>query len=294
MSTSSIIDASQLRLSLSAIALGVCCFMATSLPLNYTVFLMYSLGYTHYLLAVHYSKRGIQKAWSKAPAKTLLLMLLPLSFVPLFLNDAAIPGLVLYFGVHHAMSEVYFDSRHHSKRLRNVHFMALIGSYFAITGHHLTPWVDDMGWLLTVVMTPAFFIINRKYDQHDLRSLIFTCPWIILGPLVAIFGEFIFLDWRFLINWHFLFWLSLPYLRKGMFTAKQKKVYWIQNIGLSALFFGLFYTVSSTRTLGFAGGLIATAWFGQLFLFWSYFHISWSFLVSGGNPQWLKSLFRVN
>ena len=294
MSTSSIIDASQLRLSLSAIALGVCCFMATSLPLNYTSFLMYSLGYTHYLLAVHYSKRGIQRAWSKRPAKTILLILLPLSFVPLFLNDLAIPGLVFYFGLHHVMSEVYFDSRHHSNRLRNVHFLALIGSYFAITGHHLAPWVDDMGWLLTLVMTPAFFIINRKHDRHDLRSLIFTCPWIILGPLVAIFGEFIFLDWRFLINWHFLFWLSLPYLRKGMFTAKQKKVYWIQNIGLSALIFGLFYTASFTRTLGFAGGLIAMAWLGQLFLFWSYFHISWSFLVSGGNPQWLKSLFRVN
>ena len=162
MTTSSIAQASQIRLTLSALALGICCFMATTLSMNYTVFLMYSLGYTHYLLAVYYSKRGIQRAWSKAPAKTLLLMLLPLSFVPLFLNDAAIPGLVLYFAVHHAMSEVYFDSRNHSKWLRNVHFMALIGSYFAITGHHLAWWVDEIGWLLTLVMTPAFFIINRK------------------------------------------------------------------------------------------------------------------------------------
>lgn len=294
MPTSSIAQASSLRLTLSALALGVCCFMATALPFNNTVFLMYSLGYTHYLLAIHYSKRGIQKAWSKGPAKTILLMLLPLSFIPLFLNNVAIPGLVLYFGVHHAMSEVYFDSRHHSKRLRNVHFMAVIGSYFAITGHHLMPWVDDAGWLLTSVMTPAFFIINRKYDQHNLRSLIFTCPWIVLGPLVAGFGELVFLDWRFLINWHFLFWLSLPYLRKGMFTPRQNKVYWIQNIGLSALFFGLFYVASSTPLFGFSGGLITSLWLSQFFLFWSYFHISWSFLISGGNPQWLKRLLQIN
>jgi hypothetical protein len=254
---------------------------------------MYSLGYTHYLLAVHYSKRGIKKAWSKGTAKTLLLLLLPLSFIPLFINDLAVPGLVLYFGVHHAMSEVYFDSKHHTKRLRNVHFMALIGSYFAITGHHLAPWVDDAGWLITLVMTPAFFIINKKYDQHDLRSLISTSPWIVLGPLVAIFGEFIFLDWRFLINWHFLFWLSLPYLRKGMFTAKQNRIYWVQNIGLSALFLGLFYFASATLLFGFTGGVIVSAWLGQLFLFWSYFHISWSFLISGGNPTWLKRLIGV-
>ena len=296
MSSVTIQGASPWRLILSLCALVVCSYMATSMPINYTVLMMYSLGFTHYILAIHYSKRGLQKAWSSGIAKWPLLLLLPLSFVPLFVDGTAIPGLVLYFGFHHAMSEVYFDSKQHSRRLRNAHYIAVTGSYFAITGHHLKflPWLDELGWVSMLVATPIFFIVNQKHDQHDLRSLISTCPWIVLGPLVAILGEFVILDWRFLINWHFLFWLSLPYLRKGMFTLKQKKTYWIQNVLLSAIIFTLFSVGTFyPSVLGDIGSLVLIHWLGQLFLFWSYFHISWSFLISGGNPQWLKKIFQV-
>ena len=281
-----------IRFILSLVTLLLMVGMVQFLPFDFTVLFMYILGYTHYLLAIHYSKRGISQAWGNKRSKWMLISIMPLSFLP-FLNDSLIvPSLVVYFGIHHVMSEVYFDAKHHSKQLRTMHWWALIGSYFAITGHHVSwvPNLDSIGWLVNIAATIAFFYLWRKEGVLNLKAIIHTCPWIILGPGIALIGEFIYLDWRFLINWHFLFWLFIPYLRSGMFNSKQIRTYWIQNILLMALFSVLFYAAMPSLNSNVGGwNLVGGKVLAQFFLAWSFFHISWSFLVSGGNPKWLKS-----
>lgn len=281
-----------IRLSLSAIVLLMMIGMFHFLPIQATVLAMYIVGYTHYLLAIHYSKRGIAQAWGKKRSKWILISFLPLVFLP-FLNETLIvPSLVVYFGIHHAMSEVYFDAKHHSKKLRTTHWLALIGSYFAITGHHISSVsnLDSIGWIVNVAATLAFFYVWRKEGTLSFKTMVYTCPWIILGPAVALIGEYIYLDWRFLINWHFFFWLFIPYLRSGMFNSNQIRTYWTQNILLMALFSFLFFISSQPGNFDVIGWEpVGMKILSRFFLAWSFFHISWSFIISGGNPNWLKS-----
>ncbi len=281
-----------IRFSLSALVLVLMIGMFTLLPLQLTVLSMYIFGYTHYLLAIHYSKRGIAQAWSKKRSKWLLISILPLTFIP-FLNESLIvPSLVIYFGIHHVMSEVYFDAKNHSKQLRTTHWWALIGSYFAITGHHVS-WVANLssiGWIVNIVATLAFLYVWRKEGTLAFKTMVYTCPWIIFGPAVALIGEYIYLDWRFLINWHFFFWLFIPYLRSGMFNRGQIRTYWKQNILLTALFSFLFFISLPTGNIDVIGWEpVGMKILTKFFLAWSFLHISWSFIISGGNPNWLKS-----
>lgn len=288
------ITSQPLRINLSMIVLLLMLAMFLLLPLRATSLTMYCIGYAHYLLAIYYSRRGIQSAWSSRRSKWLLLAMLPLAFVPFLSNsyEHVVIGLVIYFGLHHTMSEVYFDAKRHSKRFRSLHWWAVLGSYFAITGHHVPSFLysEIIGWVVCIAATTALLVVRKREGELSLRYVLHTCPWLLLGPVVALIGEFVFLDWRFLINWHFFFWLFIPHLRKGMFTPRKTRIYWAQNAVLIGFFAFLFYALNvgpSTEIMDFS--VIGTLVLSQFFLAWSYFHISWSFLVSGGNPGWLKN-----
>lgn len=281
-----------IRLVLSALAIIVLVLVSTNLSLNWTTGPMYALGFTHYFLALHYSRRGIAAAWIRPRGKGLFLAIIPLSFLPMLLNlEVIVALLVLYFGIHHAMSEVYFDTKDHSKQLRTAHWWAVLSSYFAVTGHHLHPalHIQAIGWVGTLVFTIMFFRIAKRENMLSIPSLLGTCPWIFLGPLLALVGEWVYLDWRFLINWHFVFWLFLPYLRKGLFTPQKLRTYWLQNGLITLALYLLIQCIySKTFLVEWDPYRIFVRGFENFFLTWSFLHISWSFLVSGGNPDWIK------
>lgn len=283
-----------IRLVLSAVALVVLVLVSVNLSPIWTNLPMYAIGFPHYFLALYYSKRGIANVWNHPRGIGLLLAFLPLSFLPWFLPTPVIVKLlVLYFAIHHAMSEVYFDAKDHSKQLRTAHWWAVVSSYFAITGHHLHSALpfQAIGWVGTLVFTTVFFLIAKRENGLSLPSMLRTCPWIFLGPLVALAGEWVYLDWRFLINWHFVFWLFLPYLRKGMFTQQKLRSYWLQNGFMTLALLLLIMWMNNPKFLiGQELGHGLKLGLRNFFFTWSFLHISLSFLVSGGNPDWIKRI----
>ena len=86
-------------------------------------------------------------------------------------------------------------------------------------------------------------------------------------------------------------WGALPALRPGLIKGCALKAYWTEtvliNAGCVALVLGLnlFGKNTSNQLPDFA--------MTQLFFAWSYLHITWSFIVSGANPPWVKRLVGV-
>ena len=166
---------------------------------------IYTIGLGHYALHIVYSKRGLTQAWKTGRGKWILLSFLPLSVMAISNGNFIIPALVVYFGIHHAMGEVYFKNNGESSGIRIAHWVSVIGSYLAMTGQHLPPFsglLIKLGLATMVIGTFMFIGQNRKHQKYSIRQIASYFPWIFLGPIFAVWAYTNHFDWRVLIIAH--------------------------------------------------------------------------------------------
>lgn len=242
---------------------------------------VFGLGYAHYGLGLKYSKRGVENAWTKSRPKALLIGAVIGAFL-LAGKEWAVPGIVTYFGVHHAISEAYFSPE--SPSIRNAHGVVVLGTYISIIFRQLqyVPYGQELGWVLTAAGIIALLAASKGNRQ----GLIQRFPWLIIGPAFLVISHWVPVTWLVLTLFHFVFWAMLPLLRPGMIKGDALKKYWKETAWTNGLC--VLGTVGLLKFAYAAGNSIPFSAMRGLFYAWSYLHISWSFVVSGANPKWVK------
>jgi uncharacterized membrane protein len=248
---------------------------------------IYGLGYAHYALGLKYSKRGVANAWTKPRSKAIVLGALITSFL-LAGMPMVITGIIVYFGFHHAISEAYFQQD--SQKVRTAHGFLVLGTYLAIIASNIPqiPHLVEVGWGLTAASVVVLLTVLRNEPNRDQINPIKRFPWLVVGPLFLVSSIWFPVNWKTLTLFHFIFWGALPLLRPGLIQGVALKRYWTEtaltNAGCVALVLLLYrYGTNAGNQLPY---LVMT----QLFFAWSYLHITWSFVVSGANPPWVKRL----
>lgn len=246
---------------------------------------VYGLGYAHYALGLKYSRRGVSNAWLKPRSKAILLGAVVASFL-LAGIPMVVTGIIAYFGIHHAISEAYFDQA--TPRIRTAHGAVVLGTYLSIISSNIPfiPHLMEIGWAVTAVSAAFLLVAVRK--EGSPVSAFKRFPWLTIGPAFLLLALWVPVDWRTLTIFHFIFWGALPVLRPGMLTGAALKTYWTETALVNAACIALVLLLN--RWGGSGPQNIPYLAMTQLFFAWSYLHITWSFVVSGANPPWVKRL----
>ena len=260
--------------------------------------LLLGLTFAHYILGLVYSIRGLSHSWNRDRPKTLLLLLIPIAFIPLG-KDWLIPVLVFYFGIHHALSESYFvrsQGTPEMTQVRTSNLIVVIGSYFAIVSRdtRFEELVFILGWGGIVIGTIAWFWSRRRLQslgKITLKEVLYAYPWLIIGPAFGVLSYFIKVDWRVIVLYHVVFYIFLPLARPGMLNGPSLKTYWLRTVSLNlGCLAGMVFLYWYVRTYQNVLPLAITE---GIFYGWTFLHISWSFLISGANPMWVKKLLKT-
>lgn len=283
------------RLNLSIFIAASALALSKSLDNLIFVALILGSGYPHVLLGLRYSQRGLKEAWQSQTAKIVLLLIVPLGLLaPTF--DWNVMALMLYFGLHHAISETFFGRGRDEESAYRKPLMVLLlfVSYtFSIKGNFYLPYLAKVG--LAAVGTVSFFwilflsrgLLKRPSERRDFFN---RESWVFIGPALAVIANWAPVDWKVYILYHFAFYAFLPLLKEGVLPKEKLKKFWMEGALWNGLGIILFLTVA--LQLRSSGGAFEVVWIASLNLFYglTYIHISWSFLISGANPSWIRRL----
>ena len=276
-------------------------------PNNKTwVALVYSFGFTHYLMALVYSKRQFGELLAQ-PLALLTTLCVAMFGAGLFLFEFP---LLVFFAVHHAFNEAYvlkntIPSDDQAVRAFRVSTVLLhLFLYFVLLRHTRNIGVVDIGItyasfargdilnakLLWTGLSLSYLIFFHYLYQIrsflNFRTLIENCAFELLG-LVAVVASF-HVDFKFLhiVFFHFVFWSLFPVPR--MFASGSKGL--VVYLGATAFVTGLVLLISPIG--GSAGYSFSSRMFQEQFKIWSYIHITSSFMLSNAHPGWIVALFR--
>jgi len=254
--------------------------------------LVFSLGFSHYLLALIYSHRQIRQVGRQTHSIAPALAVLALGTV-LYINNVP---LYVYFGIHHVFNEVYLRRRSILRTdTTDAIGLSTSGIFLHFAAYFLllrAKAITDSGYLpvvltgLIIATVAYFYYLRRMQASLSAAKLIDLCAFevIVLALVpVAFFYKFTLQQ---IVCYHFVFWALFPMVR---LIANRK----IPSIALySALTIGsfmIFYTISP---LGPPTLQISLRTFLDQFILWSYIHITISFILSSSHPEWIARWFR--
>ncbi|MCG6872707.1 MAG: hypothetical protein LJE84_10475 [Gammaproteobacteria bacterium] len=256
--------------------------------------LLFSLAYSHYLLSFFYSRYQWQHI--RASGGTWRTVLLAAGGLALYV--AGLPLLML-FGVHHALNEVYTLYRKIPQRAgRGVVVSALFAAnlliYLTVLRHYPTQTaligvLDGKMMVGAIAILYAVFFyalhsITREGERGLVREAVLAeAPWAAILALGFVYP----MDFYDVIFYHFFFWLVFPFSTPLGRDSRAS----LRYAGLTILFSGIFLLLSPLGPLNYQLG-------GSLFLsqfqFWGYLHITLSFAMSRSNPDFIVRAFRPN
>ena len=288
---------SRRRLSLS-LAVLVGCLLLHRVVGGGLVFeaIILGTGYPHVLLGLKYSRRGIKAAMERTPAKLTMLIAVPLGMLAITYGWD-LYALIFYFGLHHALSETYFDKdagSGYGSWSKGLLVLCIFSGYLSATRAQLGlgSVCDAILFITALASSAAFLMLNRSELAERTRLLGFlnNHSWVLIGPALAVLAVWYPIDWKVIILYHFGFYGLLPLVKQGMLSDSNRRTFWIEGavwngFGLSVFFVTvIFAVVWNVQFLFFVSY--------QCFLALTYMHITWSFLISPGNPVWIKKLLR--
>jgi hypothetical protein len=279
-------------------------------PNNRTwVAVVYAYGFSHYLMALVYSKRQAAE-FIVQPLSWLSLVSIGLLGAGLYFSQFP---LLFFFALHHAFNEAYVlkhtvpSDDQASKAFRTSAVLLHLFLYFVLLRHTQgIGHVDLSPFLLLRRFTPGageilnaeflwiglagsyalfFYYLRRIRSSLDFRRLLEISAFELLG-IVAVAASF-YVDFKFLhvVLYHFVFWSLFP-LPKMWTTAPRSIALYA---GMTALLMAVFLSLSP---IGPPDYRLAGLLFQEQFRLWSYIHITASFLLSNANPDWVIGLFR--
>lgn len=244
--------------------------------------------FAHYVLSIWYARRKLAPmVRMQVPALALGLLVAATVVLPV----VAMPSLVLYFGVHHALTEGYMLAGRpvapldRPARQLLVARMALAAAVYAfVLCRDQTFWsVSHRHWMaVTAVAFVAFAVALVRARRGLTRAAIADMvTFEVLGvgaSMLTLIEPIIFWD---VVFYHLVVWIILP-LRQLPGVGKVKFVG--QTVAVSAVFYCL------TPAVNLLPSLDDAFWLKQSEL-WAYVHITTSFATSAFNPRWMSRWF---
>lgn len=246
----------------------------------------------HYALALWYSRRRAQEVLT---ARTSPAALFVLGLLCVLLPGAGGPALLLYFGLHHALTEGYMLATRRTdpralggaeSRLLASRVALTLASY-AVLLHASAPLsrlpLPVLHALLGVAVA-AFVLclvpVARRLPPGDLVDLL---AFEAIGLCVCWLGQAARVSFHDAVFYHLIVWMMVP-LRQ-LRGAAARLGYLAQTAAVSLFFFALM------PHLGWFRHLTLPWWVGQS-EFWGFFHITTSFSLSRFNPGFITRWFQ--
>jgi hypothetical protein len=253
------------------------------------VSLAWSLAFSHYLVGLWYSRTQFLPLL-RHPTTVVSLGVLMTMGMGLYFTGWP---LLYYFGVHHALNEVYMLNRithaQHSRALalfRGAGWLLHLVLYAAMLRKQ-----RDLAFLNTQVLWGTLLVVYLLYGasflgvraklspQERIDNSLFEC----LGIGFVIASVWIDFTALHIACYHFAFWVFYPtasFIRMGRGL--------IPYLGLTVGTLAGFILLSPLALLG---PHLSLASYRTAFHFFSYFHITLSFALSDANPSWLRQVF---
>lgn len=241
-----------------------------------------AIGFAHYLLAFVYSRRHVLRIHSD---RQTLLAAAGLAAAGFVVTVSSIPDIVLYFGLHHVLTESYLlqsrSRKDHSLLKARLVFNA--AAYCLILRHQTVFESFPPVFLLacTVISFAAvlYFLYRARpfLSEEEFRDGFLFDTLGFAAALISIRVQVPF--WPFIL-YHFLFWCFLPAARmiRAQTSAGKLILYGV----LTAVLTGFFYALT---------GNFSRSQLAYQINLWGYIHITASFAISVLNPVWVRRLF---
>lgn len=253
--------------------------------------LVFALGFSHYLLALLYSRRPMTALAGQPYSYLPVVLLLGVGW---WLYDSEFP-IEIYFALHHLFNEAYLKARLFPLR-RDPRSGVSAGALLAVfhgSAYLLLIRSQSFSVWLNVVLVVALLVsfslyLRRVADRGEHRGLVGYLnlagfEWLNLALVpVSFFYQFDFLQ---VVFYHFVIWGMLPLaqqLKAGRFTSAATYV------GLTAVTLVAFAAISP---LGPLEVRVPFGTYTDQFIFWSYVHITLSFALSRAHPAWINHWF---
>lgn len=241
-----------------------------------------AIGFAHYLLAFVYSRRHIFRIIS---GRQTLLAAAGLAAAGCLLTRFSVPDIVLYFGLHHVLTESYllqFRGREENSLLK-ARLVFNAAAYCLILRHQTVFESLPPVFLLACTMisfTAVLYFLYRArpfLSEGEFRDGFLFDALGFAAALLSITVQVPF--WPFVL-YHFLFWCFLPAVR--MVRAQAPFGNLILYGVLTAVLTGFFFVLT---------GNFSRAQLTYQINLWGYIHITASFALSVLNPVWIRRLF---
>lgn len=286
-------------------ALVVTFFFAWLLPLRFNWdSIFWAFLFCHYLFAFTYARRRLHILSSSRYGIFLLLI-----FAVVSIGGYCLPfpdSAAFYFGVHHALTEVYGidyvyreagidkDAPHRSSLLRCVHF-ALHLSLFNFLNRGRFPMClvhPNLLLALAAISAALYFVsLARVRSAYRPELLLDLAVPEIIGCAIVLFSwqQGWNLDWGRIGFYHLTVWLfaPIPHLIHAADGSMPRYLGWTIMVCMG------FYLISpaALATVGWTPRKFDILWYNGLWpqemLRWAHIHITFSFLLSDVNPDWI-------
>ncbi|MEW6036728.1 MAG: hypothetical protein AB1648_00475 [Pseudomonadota bacterium] len=253
--------------------------------------LFWSIAFVHYGLALYYSRQRILAVASDTSSLVPALAVLS-GGAALYVSQFS---LLVYFGIHHVFNEVYLLDRKfpmtEGEQRRGLRIAAVLlnAAIYAVLLRHYS----ELTWIEPAVLFGGLFFfyllffyrLNRLRPALGVKGMIDSCVFEVLGLLLVLCSFFIRFDLNYIVFYHFIFWSLYPiekFNRLGQGAL-------LRYIMVSLVMIAGFLLFSPA---GVVGGDVSESFYYQQFIFWSYAHITLSFVLSDAHPAWITRWFR--
>lgn len=254
--------------------------------------ILWSTAFVHYLLALYYSRKRL---WHMGYGKPMLLAIATMAGGwLLYINEFS---LLIYFGVHHVFNEVYLTNRAIppvNEQLRKGFLVSAIflnASIYAVVLREYPEisWVDHgllFGLLITSGSAFLYYVI-RLADELESWGCLGLAVVECMGLVLVVISFFVDIRLNYIVLYHFIFWFFYPISMFRQRGGSALTGYVAASFGLLVLFIAL-SPISPVSSLDKG---LSEHYFTQQFIFWSYLHITISFIVSDAHPLWIRRTF---
>lgn len=275
-----------LSLAVVAVTFAVCAHPQCWYPL------FLGLVFTHYILAVVYSKHRFVSIFHESR-----------SWIPLVCVVAAGSGLYaydfplyIYFAVHHALNEVYMPYRTYRGEERNEEriwrFSGIVLHVCAVfvivnAGNPLAQ--NEFLFPASVVFLAAFVVyiscLHRQRHRIGAAELLNYCLLEVILLILVPLSFFYSITIYHIVFYHVVYWAMFPFV--GMY--KQGKTAAAGHyLGMNVIFIASFVVGISAAA---SSQIVTFQMLHGQFLFWSFVHITLAFATSSAQPKWIRHWF---
>jgi len=254
-------------------------------------YFVYSLGFSHYAMALYYSKPQAARVLGEPSCYPPLAIVLLFGGL-LYWRDFS---LVIYFAAHHIFNEVYLlkhstrvETHPEFTRLRTSSLLLNLFLYLVILRddpelRFLNPSLLYGGLALSIAGFVYYLTAVRpSMTRHE---LIDASAFEVIGLLLLGLSNFVTITFLQIVCYHFVFWIMYPMgkIRAGGHGELARYLGW--TAVLTAFFFSL-------SPIGVLQNSLYTPFFFSQFILWSYIHITISYALSSSHPGWITRWFQ--